>query len=221
MAEFVHNIRPHSVTNKSPFSLILGYEPQALPDLVKSSSLPAVEERLQTLELARDEALAAHNLARQTMRSRVFSKFTPFELRTKVWLEARNLKRNVADPKFSPKREGPFVITKVLSPLSYQLKLPITWKIHPVFHASLLTPYRETEVHRPNFPTPPPDLIDNEEEYEVERILKHRGRPRSLKFLIRWKGYTTEEDSWEPEANLGNASELLKDYKRRNKLKNL
>ena len=46
MAEFVHNIRPHSVTNKSPFSLILGYKPQALPDLVKSSSLPAVEERL-------------------------------------------------------------------------------------------------------------------------------------------------------------------------------
>ena len=155
------------------------------------------------------------------MRSRVFSKFTPFELGTKVWLEARNLKRNVADPKFSPKREGPFVITKVLSPLSYQLKLPTTWKIHPVFHTSLLTPYRETDNHGPNFPTPPPDLIDNEEEYEVERILKHRGRPTSLKFLIRWKGYTAEEDSWEPEANLGNASELLKDYKRRNKLKNL
>ena len=107
LAEFVHNIRPHSVTNKSPFFLILGYEPQALPDLVKSSSLPAVEERLRTLERARDEALAAHNLARQTMRSRVFSKFTPFELGTKVWLEARNLKRNVTDPKFSPKREGP------------------------------------------------------------------------------------------------------------------
>ena len=63
MAEFVHNIRPHSVTNKSPFSLILGYEPQALPDLVKSSALPAVEECLRILEHARDEALAAHNLA--------------------------------------------------------------------------------------------------------------------------------------------------------------
>ena len=105
--------------------------------------------------------------------------------------------------------------------MSYQLKLPITWKIHPVFHASLLTPYRKTEVHGPNFPTPPPDLIDNKEEYEVEQILKHHGHPKSLKFLIRWKGYTAEEDSWEPEANLGNALELLKDYKRRNKLKDL
>ena len=155
------------------------------------------------------------------MKNRVFSKFTPFEVGTKVWLEACNLKRNIVDPKFSPKREGPFVITKVLSSLSYQLKLPSAWKIHLVFHASLLTPYRENEIHGPNFPTPPPDLIDNKEEYEVEQILKHRCRPKSLSFLIQWKGYTAEEDSWEPEANLGNASELLKDYKRRNKLKSL
>ena len=113
------------------------------------------------------------------MKNRIKSKFTPFEVNDKVWLEARNLERNVLDPKFTPKREGPFTITKVLSPLSYELKLPTSWKIHPVFHASLLTPYHENEIHRQNFPAPPPDLIDNKEEYEIERILKHCGPPKN------------------------------------------
>ena len=162
MAKFVHNHRPHSVTGKSPFYLILGYKPQALPDIISSSALPAVEKRLETLTLARNEALATYELARQTMRARICSKFTTFSINDQVWLEARNLKRKIVNPKFSPKREGPFVITKVLSPWSYQLKLPSTWKIHPVFHTSLLSPYHKNTIHGPNFPAPPPDLIRNE-----------------------------------------------------------
>ena len=85
---------------------------------------------------------------------------------------------------------------KVLSPLSYQLQIPGSWKIHPVFHASLLTPYKKNEIHGPNFPEPPPDLINEEEEYEIEQILKHHGTPKNRFYLIQWKGYTAEEDTW-------------------------
>ena len=152
------------------------------------------------------------------MKSHIQSKFTPFTAGDKVWLKARNLKRNIINPKFAAKREGPFKITKVLSSLSYQLEIPKSWKIHPVFHASLLTPYKENDIHGPNYPQPPPDLINGEEEYEVERILKHRGRPKCHQYLIRWKGYTADEDSWQNEADLRNASELLQEYKRRAKL---
>jgi hypothetical protein len=52
----------------------------------------------------------------------------------------------------------------------YRFQLPLRWKIHPVFHANLLTPYKVTKLHGENFPWPPPDLIDGEEEWEVERI---------------------------------------------------
>ena len=218
MAEFVHNIRPHSTTSKSPFYLIMGYEPQALPDITNKTNLPAIEKRLNELVKARNEASAAHELARQTMKSRIQSKFTPFMTGDKVWLEARNLKRNVVNPKFAAKREGPFKVTKVLSSLSYQLEIPKSWKIHSVFHALLLTPYKENDIHGPNYPQPPPDLINGEEEYEVEWILKHRGCPKHHQYLVRWKGYAADEDSWQNEADLGNASELLQEYKRRAKL---
>ena len=217
MAKFVHN-RPHSVTGKSPFYLIMGYEPQALPDITNKTNLPAVEKRLDEIVKARNKASAAHKLARQTMKNWIQSKFTPFINGDKVWLEARNLRRNIVNPKFATKREGPFKITKVLSSLSYQLEIPKTWKIHLVFHASLLTPYKENNIHGPNYPQPPPDLINGEEEYEVEWILKHQGCPKHHQYLIRWKGYAANEDSWQSEANLRNASELLQEYKKRAKL---
>ena len=140
--------------------------------------------------------------------------FKPFVKGDKVWLEAQNLKRLITNPKFAPKREGPFTITKVLSPIVYQLRLLKTWRIHLVFHASLLSLYRENEVHGKNFPAPPPDLFNGEEEYEIEKIIRHRGTPSSHSFLIRWKGYSAKEDSWVPEWDLKNAKSALASYKK-------
>ena len=148
------------------------------------------------------------------MSSRFRRGFKPFVKGDKVWLEARNLKCLIINPKFTPKREGPFTITKVLSPIVYQHQLPKTWKIHPVFLTSLLSPYRENEVHGKNFPAPPPDLIDGEEEYEIEKIIRHHGTPSSRSFLIRWKGYSAEEDSWVPERDLKHAKSALTLYKK-------
>ena len=85
-------------------------------------------------------------------------------------------------------------------------------------HASLLTPYKENEIHGPNFPEPPPDLINEEEEYKIEQILKHRGTPKNCFYLIQWKGYTAEEDTWLKEADLEHTVDILNAYKKRIKL---
>ena len=183
--EFTHNHRPHSITSQSPFFLMMGYELHALPSIIQDSTIPAVKTRLKNLTAAQNEALAAHELVQQVMATHTQQKFIPFKKGEKVWLEARNLKHSVTNPKFAPKRKGPFTITNVLSPITYQLHLLKTWKIHPVFHATLLSPYRKNDLRGPNFPAPPPDLIMGEEEYEIEWILCHRGSLSWWSFLIR------------------------------------
>jgi hypothetical protein len=90
-----------------------------------------------------------------------------------VWLKAKNLSLPYRTIKLAPRRHGPFKITKVISPVAYQLELPHQWSIHPVFHTSLLTPYVKTDAHSPNFSQPPPDLTKGEVEYEVEAIRNH------------------------------------------------
>ena len=134
-----------------------------------------------------------------------------------MWLDMRNIKMNY-HKKIGPKREGPFKITKVIGPVTYQLKLPTTWKIHPVFHATLLRQYKETVVYGANFPRPPPDVIEGEETYEVKRILKHRKRGRGYQYYVAWKGYPISEASWEPEQVFSDDGNLLTTYKHRHKL---
>jgi hypothetical protein len=67
-----------------------------------------------------------------------------------------------------------------------------------VFHIDLLTPYKETIMHGPNFTRPAPELIDGEEEYSVEKILdsRHFGRRRRLQYLVKWEGYPDAENMW-------------------------
>ncbi|KAI5116900.1 hypothetical protein M0805_004033 [Coniferiporia weirii] len=144
--------------------------------------------------------------------------FKPFKLGDKVWLEATNLHFPNRSRKLAPKREGPFAIIQVLSPLNYRLKLPPAWKIHPIFHASLLSAYTETNIHGPPFTQPPPDQIEGHQEFEIEAIVSHKGNGNRRHFLIKWTGYPSSENQWLPETELSHATQILKRYK---KLKNL
>ena len=138
--------------------------------------------------------------------------FTPFTKGQQVWLDSRNLKTNY-HKKISPKHEGPFAITEVLGPLTYRLKLPKSWRIHNVFHAILLRPYIENKTHGNNFPKPPPELLQGEEVYEVETILKHRRRGRGYQYYIKWKGYPIEEVTWESETAFSSDGNMVQEYK--------
>ena len=108
-----------------------------------------------------------------------------------------------------------------MGPAAYMIKLPLSWKIHDVFHESLLKEYRQPEVPKQKEQERKNVLRNDKEkeeegEYEVDEILdsqlKKRGRNTLLEYLVKWTGYPLEEVTWEPEANLKNSEELLKDF---------
>ena len=213
--EFAHNQREHSSTKKAPFELLLGYNPPAIPNVRTDARYPAVEERLRQLRDARENTIASHRQAAEAMVKHPVSTVPRFQVGDKVFLDSRHIQLPYPSRKFAPRREGPFRVTDVLGPTTVRLDLPRTWRIHPVFHTSLLRPYHTTKEHSPNYITPPPDLVDTQEEYEVESIINHRKPAHGgLQYLVTWRNAPPHENQWLRESALRNASTILRAYKR-------
>ena len=106
---------------------------------------------------------------------------------------------------------GPYQVKRIISTNAIELDLPSTVKIHPVVNVSRVRRYRD-QVKGQKKERPAPVIIEEEEEYEIEKILnkkKFRGKDQ---YLVQWKSYTAEEDTWEPKENLGNAKDLVKEF---------
>ncbi len=71
---------------------------------------------------------------------------------------------------------GPFTVVKVVNEVAYQIKLPDGWRIHGVFHVSLLKPYYNNGKHQP----PPPALLVDGEEVRWKKffLMSPRARPK-------------------------------------------
>jgi len=118
-----------------------------------------------------------------------------------VMLNGRNIKTHHPSKKLDHKNHGPFQIEKIVSPLAVRLTLPHKWKIHNVFHVSLLEPYR-TSKHRA-----PPDRskvlreaddIEQSEEYDVDKVMSSvecgRGNNKRILYLVKWLDYPERKD---------------------------
>src|ERR1700761_4001338 len=115
-----------------------------------------------------------------------------------VWLEGCNLHMDQPTAKPAARQHGPFPIEEVMSPVTYWLTLPNTWRLHPVFHINLLTPYHKTSFHGKNYQHPPPDLVEGAKEYKIKKVLgvHHYGRKKAQHYLVKWKGYPVSNNEW-------------------------
>ena len=111
----------------------------------------------------------------------------------------------------------PFKVLEKAAHSSFRCQLPTTWqKVHPVFNEVLLSLYKSLAFPSQEIQTlPPPILVDDTLEYEVEEILNSKFYRRKLKYLVKWKGYGSEENTWELEDNLTHAKCLIEEFHKR------
>ncbi|QRW26428.1 Transposon Tf2-7 polyprotein [Rhizoctonia solani] len=129
----------------------------------------------------------------------------------KVWLDGKNVELRTNSNKLDPKRLGPFKVLEKVSSHAYRLKLPETLKIHNVFYVGLLSKSHKS----PSQPFPgqsPPKTIEGEEEYKVEQIIDSKWQQGKWFYLIKWKGYGLEDNSWEPEELLEHSQDKIKRF---------
>ena len=227
--EIAYNNSKHASTGFSPFYMNYGQHPSipltiAVPDVDSSSNAAAetmLEKLFENLKIAeKNMTQAQSHQEKYTNRRRREIIFT---LGEKVLLSTNDLNwKGKITPKLSAKYIGPFVIKRVLSPLNYELELPKTLPIHPVFHVSKLKKFVESGDAFPNRVQEPsrpiPKIVGEHEEYEVEAIRNHRLRKwkgeMHKQYLVKWKEYPEWENTWEWWDSLAKAKELITEYER-------
>ena len=93
------------------------------------------------------------------------------------------------------------------------MNLPNTIKIHPVVNVSRIRKYT-SQVDSQRKETPKLVIIEGEEEWEVEKILNKRKVQGKDKYLVRWKGFIVEGNTWESKEKLENVQELVKEFEK-------
>jgi hypothetical protein len=111
---------------------------------------------------------------------------------------------------------GPFEVVQKLNPRTYRLRLNDKYPGFPVFNLDHLKPYVESDPKLGDR-TVMAETRDHKpvsEEYEVERIVGNRydKRRKSKMWLIRWKDYGSQFDTWQTHRDLRNAPEMIHSY---------
>ena len=106
---------------------------------------------------------------------------------------------------------GLYKVKAIISSNAVELDLPTTVKIHPVVNVSRIRKYT-SQVKGQKMEMPQPVVIEEGEEWKVEKILNKRKVQGKDKYLVQWKGFMAEEDTWESRENLKNAGDLLRKF---------
>ncbi|KAF8750792.1 hypothetical protein RHS01_08847 [Rhizoctonia solani] len=211
MAEFAYNNAVHSSMGKSPFKALYGWEPLLTPSNIPTD-VPKADNLATLMEAQWQEIEAALRQSKTRMIAGETGEPLEFKIGEEAWLDAKNVKLKTLSPKLTKQRLGPFKVLEKISNRAYRLELPPTMRIHNVFHVGLLSKVKQ-DKKRTFGNCPPPVTVDGEEEYKVEGITDAKERNGKWFFQVKWKGYRSKENTWEPWENLKNAEKILRKYK--------
>jgi len=217
MAQFAYNNGENATTGMSPFYANYGRHPDIIgkpnnkePEAPRAKTYADVMDAIY-IGLKRDIEFMTKKAAlyydNRRMEAPDFKRGDgTFK---KAFLLQQKVKTKRPCQKLDHIRLGPFTIEEKLGPVTYRLRLPKSMKkMHPVFHVSLLEP-------APDGMETPNDIEldeDTEQEYEVEEILDKTRVNGQVRYLVKWKGYTNDENTWEPISNLTDCRQAIKKF---------
>ena len=230
MAEFAYNNSVTTGNGMSPFYANYGFHPRTWnpPGFDEEPLNPASTIYAHWMQTVHEESRkgleeAQERMCRYTDPAR--KKIPMYQVGDLVMLNGRNLKMRRPSKKLDHKKQGPFQVKKIVSPLAIRLTLPRKWKIHNVFHVSLLEPYRTSEQRAPPDPSKvlrEADDFEQSEEYDVEEVMstvkRGRGNNKPILYLVKWLDYPERKD-WteEPFDNFSvGGLEKLREFHQRN-----
>jgi Integrase zinc binding domain/RNase H-like domain found in reverse transcriptase/Integrase core domain/Chromo (CHRromatin Organisation MOdifier) domain len=227
-AEFIINNATSSSTKMAPNEILFGFKlrdpitalgQQIAAGTSNNSHLETAPIR-RTMARAQAEDASRHasyHMARQYNKRH---KDISFAVGDKVYIRLGNgyKLQGIPKAKLGDQRTGPFEVLEKVGKLAYKLDLPPAWRIHPVLSVAQLELFRPDPFNRTTAP-PKPIVVDGEEEYEVEAIIKSamrgRGANREKHYLVRWKGYGPASDEWIPARDMEHAPDIVQEFENR------
>jgi len=100
-----------------------------------------------------------------------------------------------------PRWVGPCRVLGRTGQRSYEIEIKPS--VSQMVHRSQMKPFRQDVMEGQKFPLhyfrlTPAEEVGHENEWQVEKILKHKKTPNGHMFFTKWEGYPLSEATWEP-----------------------
>lgn len=231
MAQFAVNNSWHETIQNTPFYLNHGLHPRtpataglltdAMPDV--KSLVDRIQGAISTAKRCYAVARNRYNQYNSKGRNEVQYKYGD-----RVLLSTANMRPKQGVKKLMPRWVGPFAVEQMVGPVAVRLQLTHGFeKLHNVFHVSKVKPYVSSGNASTVAPLPV-EWVDGDPVYVVDSILEHKQKPATSKvkgkrqqvpgkllitaYKVRWLGFSSDYDSWEPCRNLSGARHLVQTY---------
>ena len=215
VAEFAINNKVHTATKVSPFMANYGKELRMGGDIRRKGKVESATEFVERIKKVHEKAEAALRKTQEEMKRYVDKGRKETEVwkkRDRVLLSTKDLVfKERPTKKLIERYMGPYEIEEIVSLNVVKLRLPSSMGIHPVINVSRIVRYKE-QVKGQKKEEGKLVEVERVKEWEVEKILNKKKVRGVEKYLIQWKGFTAERDTWERRENLKNTEELIKEF---------
>jgi hypothetical protein len=223
IAEFAYNDSAHATTGITPFRANQGMDPRSAnwPTMALGEGESPMAEDLASKVLSLQAECKRKIIAANAYQKEYADKKRlpiPFKIGDKVLVSNRHIRSKRPKKKLDWKYVGPGTILAQIGPTSFKVDVPGLDNVHPVFHASLLEPFAQ-QGSIPHPDTPITDTLRSygDDVYEVEELRDRRQNDNNQwEYLVKWKGYGEEENSWEAGCNI--SANTLKAFWKKNNI---